>query len=131
MGIVRVGHIGTIAPVEWRSPREWPGPRNGTAELGRLRSSGTSPAEPDPDVSYATIPAGEAIYAGREVARVGLIGRWLAGGYSCFAAVWASASSSASLPPGLPVIASCGDQVGTRPASAAARLRPATSIGAR
>ena len=37
-----------------------------------------------------------------------------------FAAVWASASSSAPLPPGLPVIASSGDQVGTRPASAAA-----------
>ena len=33
--------------------------------------------------------------------------------------------------PGLPVIANSADHVGTRPASAAARLRPATSIGAR
>jgi len=55
----------------------------------------------------------------------------LVAGQSCCVAICASASSSAPLPPGLPVIASSGDQVGTRPRSAAARRRPAISIGAR
>jgi hypothetical protein len=71
MGIVGSGHAGVIALEDCDGRAGGAVPRNRTAEFGRLRSSGTGVAEPDPDAPFVANAIVRSERSGSEASREG------------------------------------------------------------